>query len=201
MKVEDEVQLTHVAKVAVQHLHKLVDRLQCKQLIVLWVGGWVCGEGGGGVGMDVRWIGSRASSSCGDPGTPPNPAPWPASVPHTKMSKAQRLPHTPLTPPSPPLTPPPTHPPSAPPPHTPTCINAAHKEERGVPLVHHLDVPPVDKVAEARGAGQHQRRHLWPRGGRGVRRGGAHMRGGREGAGRDVCIWVLHTRPRACAPP
>ena len=35
MKVEDEVKLAHVAKVAVQDLHELVDDIQHYQLVVI----------------------------------------------------------------------------------------------------------------------------------------------------------------------
>lgn len=34
VKVEDQIQLTDIAKVSVEHLHKVVHKLQCDQLVV-----------------------------------------------------------------------------------------------------------------------------------------------------------------------
>jgi len=34
VKIEDQIQLTDIAKVSVEHLHKVVHKLQCDQLIV-----------------------------------------------------------------------------------------------------------------------------------------------------------------------
>jgi len=34
VKIEDQIQLTDITKVSVQHLHKMVHKLQCDQLVV-----------------------------------------------------------------------------------------------------------------------------------------------------------------------
>ena len=51
VEVEDEVQLAHVAKVLVQHLHKLVHHLQRQQLVVVCRGGGPAGGSGSGAGQ------------------------------------------------------------------------------------------------------------------------------------------------------